>query len=70
MDPILTFTHHDRTYTILPAAAVDWRRRLGYKPRWPYVLVGPDGTLVNGVSKADLAWYRQKYADASGADQS
>lgn len=62
MTTVFSFTCGGRQYRIVPTGDWDWRRRLGYRPRTPYVLVNEDGSSTQGVSESDLAWYRARYA--------
>jgi len=58
--PVFSFSHLDRHYFIVRTPEFSWRKALGYKPRQPYVILDQWGYAFNGVSEADLVWYRSR----------
>ena len=58
LQPVHEFAHLGKHYRIVRTADIHWMRAFGFKPKQPYVLLDPNNRVVNGVTKEDLAWFR------------
>ena len=58
---VLGFRAHGSDLFVVDTASVNWKLRVGFKPKQPYLLVDSSGAIINGVTESDLAWYRKTY---------
>lgn len=60
MFPVYEFRHLGLHFRIVQTVHYPWKRRIGFKPKQPYLLIRDDDSAINGVTEADLEWYRKE----------